>query len=270
MSPMFRITAIVAAGLACSAMAESVELTLTAASNVSFDATLNTPVGSDSDSDSSSISGTITVELDAYGNPTQITLHDYHAAVDQTLNMSFDLGFFGSVDVAVPDASADYSTPGTPTGPVAVAGDTSFYFPAVSTDLTGTGTATGDIFAIGEINETFVLSDFNPFINDFVGSVSVDDGVVTLAGTIAFSGSGEVMTGVTLDMEGTLTIAATGQAPAQCPADYNNDGVADFFDVLEFLSDFNTMNPAADINNDTVFDFFDVLEFLSNFATGCP
>jgi len=267
---MFRIAAVVVAGLACAASAESVQLTLAAGSNVSFNATLDTPVGSDSDSDSSTISGTITVELDSYGNPTQITLHDYHAAVDQTLNMSFDLGFFGGVNVAVPGASADYSTPGTPTGPVAVAGDTTFYFPAVSTDLSGTGTATGNIFLIGDINETFILSDFNPFINDFAGSVSVDNGVVTLTGTIAFTGSGEVLSGVTLDMDGTLTIVATGDAPAQCPADYNNDGVADFFDVLAFLGDFNAMNPAADINNDSTFDFFDVLAFLGNFAAGCP
>lgn len=54
-----------------------------------------------------------------------------------------------------------------------------------------------------------------------------------------------------------------------CPADWNNDGVLDFFDVQGFLAGFAAMNPRADINNDGVFDFFDVQAFLQSFANGC-
>lgn len=54
-----------------------------------------------------------------------------------------------------------------------------------------------------------------------------------------------------------------------CPADWNADGVANFFDVLGFLSDFSTQAPRADINGDGAHNFFDVLEFLSAFAQGC-
>jgi hypothetical protein len=259
-----------AAALAAAAAAEPTTLTLDASSNIAFTATLSTPVGSDTDSDSSTVSGTITIELDTYGNPTQITLHDFSFAVDQALSMSFDYGFFGSVDVDVPSAAAAFASPGSPAGPVAVAGDTTFVFPTVLTNLTGSGSATGNIFLIGDIDESFNLADFNPFATDFAGSVSVADGIVTLAGTINFEGSGEVFSGVTLDMSGTLTISATGDAPEQCPADWNNDGVADFFDVQQFLGDFSAMNQNADLVDDDVFNFFDVQSFLQAFSAGCP
>lgn len=55
-----------------------------------------------------------------------------------------------------------------------------------------------------------------------------------------------------------------------CPADFNDDGLADFFDVQAFLGAFAVQDPAADFNNDQAFDFFDVLAFLSAFADGCP
>jgi len=54
-----------------------------------------------------------------------------------------------------------------------------------------------------------------------------------------------------------------------CPADFNQDGDADFFDVQAYLGAFVSENPSADLNNDEVFDFFDVLEFLNIFAQGC-
>lgn len=52
------------------------------------------------------------------------------------------------------------------------------------------------------------------------------------------------------------------------PADLNNDGTLDFFDVSAFLSAFSAQNPIADFNNDGVFNFFDVSAFLSAFSNG--
>ncbi len=57
---------------------------------------------------------------------------------------------------------------------------------------------------------------------------------------------------------------------AQCPADFTNDGVLDFFDISAFLSAYSSADPAADFNGDTNFDFFDISAFLSAFAAGCP
>ncbi len=55
-----------------------------------------------------------------------------------------------------------------------------------------------------------------------------------------------------------------------CVADWNGDGVLDFFDVQAFLADFAANNPSADLNNDGVWDFFDIQAFLQAFSNGCP
>lgn len=257
------------AALAGLSSAEPTTLTLTGSSFISVNATLDTPVGSDSDSDASPVSGTITVELDNYGNPTGITLHDFDIAVLQNLDLDFSFGFFGSIATDVSGAAATYAS-ATPTGPVTVAGDTTFYFPSVLTNLTGNGTANGNILFVGAINETFNLADFSPFDTDFAGSVGVSGDAVTLSGTIDFAGSGEVYTGITMSISGTLTIDATGTVPEQCVANFNGDDVVDFFDIQAFLAAFAAHDQSADVVDDDVFDFFDVQAFLGAFSAGCP
>lgn len=70
--------------------------------------------------------------------------------------------------------------------------------------------------------------------------------------------------------EDATDVDGDGQADqCRCPADWNADGAANFFDVLGFLSDFSTQAPLADLNGDGAHNFFDVLEFLSAFARGC-
>lgn len=54
-----------------------------------------------------------------------------------------------------------------------------------------------------------------------------------------------------------------------CPADWNGDGVLDFFDVQGFLGAYAVGAPAADLTGDGSFDFFDVLQYLSLFSGGC-
>ncbi|MFG0315060.1 MAG: GC-type dockerin domain-anchored protein, partial [Phycisphaerales bacterium] len=58
-------------------------------------------------------------------------------------------------------------------------------------------------------------------------------------------------------------------APA-CVADYNGDGVINFFDVSAFLVLFGDEDPAADLNADGMFSFFDVAAFLALYNQGCP
>jgi serralysin len=58
--------------------------------------------------------------------------------------------------------------------------------------------------------------------------------------------------------------------PAACPADLNEDGNLDFFDVSLFLSAYNNNQPAADFDGNGSWDFFDVSAFLNAFNAGCP
>jgi len=60
-----------------------------------------------------------------------------------------------------------------------------------------------------------------------------------------------------------------GQAP-ECPADINNDGELNFFDVSAFLSAFASQELIADFTNDGEWNFFDVSAFLNAFSAGCP
>lgn len=55
-----------------------------------------------------------------------------------------------------------------------------------------------------------------------------------------------------------------------CPADLNNDGLRDFFDVQAFLQAFSSGLPAADFTHDGALDFFDVQAFLNLYSGGCP
>ncbi|MEZ6163692.1 MAG: GC-type dockerin domain-anchored protein [Phycisphaerales bacterium] len=57
---------------------------------------------------------------------------------------------------------------------------------------------------------------------------------------------------------------------AGCTADFNDDGVLDFFDVSLFINAFGAQDPAADLNQDRAYDFFDVSTFLSAYNAGCP
>lgn len=55
-----------------------------------------------------------------------------------------------------------------------------------------------------------------------------------------------------------------------CPADSNNDGTLNFFDVSAFLDAFNNAEPFGDFNSDGHFNFFDVSDYISAFNQGCP
>jgi len=55
-----------------------------------------------------------------------------------------------------------------------------------------------------------------------------------------------------------------------CRSDLNGDGVLDFFDVSQFLVQFESQMANADFNDDGTWDFFDISAFLQAFASGCP
>ncbi len=55
----------------------------------------------------------------------------------------------------------------------------------------------------------------------------------------------------------------------RCPADFNDSGVIDFFDYLDFVDAFAANLPSADFNGDSIIDFFDYLDFVEAYARGC-
>ncbi len=114
----------------------------------------------------------------------------------------------------------------------------------------------------------------------------VDDTITELARTTLGDSMKPTRWGAgspTVDAEGNLYVvggnaSVTGGDPGEiyrfvlegCLADRIADGLLDFFDVQDFLSDFAAQDPSADMNNDNAWDFFDVQIYLNIFVEGCP
>lgn len=60
-----------------------------------------------------------------------------------------------------------------------------------------------------------------------------------------------------------------GASCGACPADLNNDGLADLGDIQLFIQLFLVQDPAADTNGDGVVDFGDTQAFIAAFLVGC-
>lgn len=57
----------------------------------------------------------------------------------------------------------------------------------------------------------------------------------------------------------------------RCQADFNKDGVLNFFDISAYLAAFNAQDPGADIAPPTgTWNFFDLAAFISLYNAGCP
>jgi peroxidase len=73
-------------------------------------------------------------------------------------------------------------------------------------------------------------------------------------------------TGISGELSGEVFVAAQA-----CPADVNNDGTLNYFDVSAYIGHFSAQDPRADYSgHDGVFDFFDVSVFLDAYNAGCP
>lgn len=62
---------------------------------------------------------------------------------------------------------------------------------------------------------------------------------------------------------------AIDMTDGSCPADFNNDGIVNTLDFLDFLNAYNASDPAADFNSDGTVNTLDFLMFLNAFNLGC-
>jgi hypothetical protein len=68
-----------------------------------------------------------------------------------------------------------------------------------------------------------------------------------------------------------LYIGYYADGPAPCLADFNNDGLVNFFDISNYIAAFNAQDPRADIAAPFgVFNFFDISAFIAAYNAGCP
>lgn len=119
-------------------------------------------------------------------------------------------------------------------------------FEVIYPDLTTFTTADGQTFNVDELH---VLTEEAPPVD-------------TLA----------ILTVMASDFTEMVISNPTTVLPSQdvCAADFNGDGVLDFFDISAFLTAFSAMDSIADLNQDGAYDFFDISAFLISFSEGCP
>ncbi|MBU6414419.1 MAG: hypothetical protein KGS45_13225 [Planctomycetes bacterium] len=101
------------------------------------------------------------------------------------------------------------------------------------------------------VSATWFASNGNSSGDDGRGSVLNNSG--TVASLIGFAEGGYAV----------VTLRGV------CAADFNADGIVDFFDYLDFVAAFSSSDPGADFNNDSSIDFFDYLDFVAAFSVPC-
>ncbi len=130
----------------------------------------------------------------------------------------------------------------------------------------------GDVLVAGtELTFNFDLS--RPGVRAYFRQ-AMADGKLMVAATSLHAASGGPGGGTSSDYPSFHTkegnAAAAGKLELRVRvyegADYNGDGVVDFFDYLDFVDDFSGGMLDADFNEDGVIDFFDYLDFVDAFA----
>ncbi|MDX2145892.1 MAG: M12 family metallo-peptidase [Planctomycetota bacterium] len=162
----------------------------------------------------------------------------------------------GLISVQIPEGSSPFSivapvpAQDVPEGPLNIvwnAGNTAgapFNIASVSISLS---TDNGQSFSVTLTEST---------TNDGVASVNIPPGL---------RGTGRIR----IDPNGGVFYAISGPLrllPGCASADINSDGQSDFFDYLDFASDFQAGSGAADFDGSGQVDFFDYLEFVTAYG----
>jgi hypothetical protein len=93
----------------------------------------------------------------------------------------------------------------------------------------------------------------------FGSSIAIENGVIAIGAT-GFSSSA---------FEGAVYVF--GEIIESCAADLNNDGTLNFFDVSQYVADFNAGLPHADLAAPFgSFNIFDLQAYIGLFNAGCP
>lgn len=126
-------------------------------------------------------------------------------------------------------------------------------FPEVSPDK-------AYLFDLKTLEQTAILLPPDGTLGDRFGTaVSINNELAAVGASNEYERSDDSGTAYTFTLS----------APV-CPADFNNDGSLDFFDISVFLKLFSAHDPIADITKDGHYNFFDISEYLQLFHFGCP
>jgi hypothetical protein len=129
--------------------------------------------------------------------------------------------------------------------------------------------ASGDAIFVGDGTDLVRVIGHGAIVNTDLGVLNLGftfgpGNVQAVSGPIDMNGRGQIVFAGVLS-NGTVALMTV----EPCLADFNNDGVVDLFDYLDFVQVFADNAPEADFNNDLVIDLFDYLDYVQAFAEGC-
>lgn len=207
-----------------------------------------------------------------------------------TANDAAPFAFFG-FSVAIDGTNAFVGAPGD--GDAGASSGSVYLFnisnpaePVQVAKLTASDAGAGDVFgssvAISESTAIVGARNNNTSGSAYMFDVADASSPVEIAKLISSDAADFDEFGFSIAVSGTAAIVgAVGDSDAgffagsaylfntaPSPADLNNDGTLDFFDISIFLNAFNNQDPLADFNGDGIFDFFDVAAFIVAFGRG--
>ncbi|MFG0292251.1 MAG: hypothetical protein ACF8MJ_03760 [Phycisphaerales bacterium JB050] len=229
------------------------------------------------DSDTSPITGSVVLWLEPGQDPDQASIFDFHFALTETLNLSYNLGFGQTLTMTAEDLETDYALDG-PTGPQPVGPNGELLFPAVP--LVNSGTLS--------YNTSTILCAILQ-AQDIPCSAAIELGEVgvvepPIEATLTRNGDFYILDldiSITFDSDdlpdsppvsGTITTSIQAVAPVpapECPADVNDSGSVDLADLNIVLANFGQATSEGDTNGDGNVDLADLNAVLAAFGQSC-
>lgn len=133
---------------------------------------------------------------------------------------------------------------------------------------------TTDLLGVEEISVNYFAEDYaitgnaDRDLNDQVSwsdRMIIIDHIGEVIGSIGYDARCDI------DLDGTIDaydLIAFNTVP--CSGDFNNDGVGDVLDDLDYYDAYANELPIADTNGDGIIDILDLLDYFASASIGCP
>jgi hypothetical protein len=264
------VVGLIAGGVSSSVQAAGWDYDLAinqAQSNLTFDITLDTPLGGGSDSDSSPVTGTVEARLDLpSGSFTNIRITELNAALVNDLNFNIEINFFTDFVGTVNDGGLLMdATHGGPGPAVAVSAGA---FSQVGNLASSYGIATYNAGILGSGN--FDLSTEDPSDVDFTGTVNTLSSQVRI--TVPIDITFDIMQDTNDLGDARVHGTIVALAPLLKPGDTDGDGDVDLSDLSNLASSYGLQTNAqwgqGNFDIDTDVDLNDLATLAANYGLG--
>lgn len=170
-------------------------------------------------------------------------------------------------------------------GGVAISSFVNIQIPTGTSQFAVISPAYNDVRRWGQSTVTWSVGGTNAApisASNVLVKLSLDDGVTfpillssvpnTGSATVSFPSLSSQVARIMIEAQGQIFFAVSRPFTLESlceAADFNDDGIVDFFDYLDFVDAYSVGGTGADFNLDGIMDFFDYLDFVDAFASAC-